>query len=191
MPVTVRQASDVPWDDVRTVFGTKGDPAGCWCQWFKITGAEWKTRTPGEMEQGLCDQVRDTVPSPGLVAYLDGEPVGWCAVEARPRYRRLNHLKVAAASELPQGDPNVWAITCFVVRVGYRKRGVSTALLSAAVEHARAHGARVLEAYPVDAAGGTVPSGELFHGVLSSFIAAGFDVAARPTPGRAVVQLTL
>ncbi len=191
MAITVLSASVVPWHDVRAVFSSDHEAAGCWCQWFTITADEWEARTPAQMEQGLCNRVRDRAPSPGLIAYLDDEPAGWCAVEARPAYRRLTDLAVAAASGLPREDPDIWAITCFVVRPGYRECGIAKALLSGAVDHARQQGARILEAYPVDAASGTATSHELFHGVLSSFISAGFDVASRPSPGRALVQLRL
>lgn len=191
MTITVRPATEVPWDDVRTVFGTRGDPSRCWCQWFTVTNAEWETTAPAQFERMLCDQVSAATVSPGLIAYADAEPVGWAAVGARTGYRRLTTMKVAAASPEPQGDPAVWAVTCFVVRVGYRRRGVSAALLAEAIDFARGHGARLLEAYPVDASTHKTSSADLFHGALSTFTAAGFDVVARPSEGRAVVQLAL
>jgi GNAT superfamily N-acetyltransferase len=91
------------------------------------------------------------------------------------------------------GDPaddSVWVVSCFVVRVGHRRKGVAHALLEAAVEHARAHGAQRLEAFPV-VAGPGVPSADLYHGPLSVFEAAGFDVVSRPSERRAVVRMTL
>ena len=191
MKISVRPATEVPWDDVRTVFGTRGDPSRCWCQWFKVTNAEWESTEPAQFERMLCDQVSAATVSPGLIAYADGEPAGWAAVEARPGYRRLTTMMVAAASPEPQGDPAVWAVTCFVVRVGYRKRGVSAALLAGAMEFARSHGARLLEGYPVDVAEKKTSSADLFHGALSTFLSAGFEVVARPSDGRAVVQLAL
>jgi GNAT superfamily N-acetyltransferase len=88
-------------------------------------------------------------------------------------------------------DQGVWAITCFVVRVGYRRRGVGAALVGGAVEVARVGGARVVEAYPVDTAGQKISSADLYHGPLSTFVAAGFAVSGRPLEGRAVVELEL
>lgn len=100
----------------------------------------------------LKQQVRDLDPAPGVIAYLDGEAVGWCAVEPRPSYRRLDRMRILKGSPERPDDDSVWAVTCFVVRVGFRKRGVGRALLAGAVEHARRGGARVVEGYPVDPA---------------------------------------
>lgn len=92
----------------------------------------------------------------------------------------------------PADDPNVWAVTCFVVMVGYRRRGVATALLDGAIDLARAYGAQTVEAYPVDpSARASVSAAELFYGTLSLYQAAGFTEVARPYPARARMRLTL
>jgi GNAT superfamily N-acetyltransferase len=191
--VTVRSVADVPWDDVRTVFGTRGDPSTCWCQYFKLPNAAWETVTRDECAGLLQQQVVANDPAPGVIAYLDGEPVGWCAVEPKTNYPRLRRAKVTTqgSSENPD-DASVWAVTCFVVRVGYRKRGIGGTLLRGAVEQARELGARVIEGYPVDTAiRAKAPSAELYHGTLSLFTAVGFELVSRPTRDRAVVALTL
>lgn len=194
--LSIRSIADVPWSDVETVFGTRGDPATCWCQFFKMPGAEWRKSTDEKRarlreQASAADDVGDPLP-PGLLAYLDGEPVGWCAVEPRTRYPVVLRSKVVGSSstESPDDD-SVWAITCFVVRVGRRKQGVGQALANAAVEWARTHGARVIEAYPVDveAKSGKVSSAALYHGSVSIFEKAGFTLQARPYPGRALMRL--
>jgi GNAT superfamily N-acetyltransferase len=115
-----------------------------------------------------------------VIAY-DGEaPVGWAAVEPRPAYRRI----------VDGDDAGTWAVTCFVVRVGHRRRGVARALLEGAVDQARAAGALVVEAFPTVASGET-SSADLYHGPLSVFEAAGFEVVERPSDRRAVVRLAL
>ena len=199
--VHVVAVTDAPWDDVRAVFGTRGDPSTCWCQFFKVDPAVWKAQDVPFFERSLCEQVdaaREQSASdgrsagPGVLAYLDSKPVGWAAVEPRPAYPRVLTSRVIPASAEPDlGDASVWAITCFVVRVGYRRRGVGAALLAGAVDQARAGGARVVEAYPVDTAGEKVSSADLYHGPLSSFVAAGFGITGRPVDGRAVVRLSL
>jgi len=184
MSLRVVAVPEAPWDDVRAVFGTRGDPARCWCQYFKVDAVTWKAQDVAGFERALCDQIDDARTSsgagPGVLAY-DGEtPVGWAAVEPRPAYRRI----------VDGDDPAVWAVTCFVVRVGHRRKGVATALLEAAIDQARAGGARVVEGFPTVATPGT-SSAELYRGPLSVFEAAGFEVVERPSSRRAVVRLAL
>ena len=183
-------ARDAPFADVEAVFGTRGDPATCWCQWYKLRGAEFRAADPTELRDRLAAQLAEPDPGPGLLAY-DGEtPVGWCAVEPRPALVRLAHSPVASATtEHDFTDPGVWSVSCFVIPRAYRRRGVATALAAAAVDVARAHGARVVEAYAVDpAARSKPPAAELFPGTVSMFAAAGFVEVARPKPHRAVMQ---
>ena len=188
--IRVVSVQDAPWDDVRTVFGTRGDPATCWCQYFKVDAATWKAGDVAAFERALCEQVPRGA-GPGLLAYLDDQPVGWVAVEPRPALPRILSSRAAAPTPDPADDASVWAISCFVVRVGFRRRGVARALLAGAVEHAARHGARVLEAYPVDTAGARVSSADLYHGPLSAFEAAGFEFAGRTSESRVLVRRAL
>ncbi len=189
--VSVRPATAGTWPDVRTVMGTKGDPSGCWCQWFKLSSADWRETKRADRERMLCDQVTTDAVPPGLLAYLGDDPVGWIAVESRPAYPRLLSARVVRGSTEPldADDPSVWAVTCFVVRTGHRRQGVAQAMLEAAIAFAAAHGARVIEGYPVDVAqSASVSAANLYHGSLTLFERAGFDVVSR-SGGRAVVAL--
>ncbi|WP_199220456.1 GNAT family N-acetyltransferase [Salinibacterium hongtaonis] len=191
----IAPATDVPEADMVGVFGVRGDPAHCFCQYFKLRGREWNT-SDGEKRRMLCDDREQAIAEarhgPGLVAYLGDEAVGWCAVEPRVAYPRLlasNHLR---STEHPRDDPSVWAVTCFVVKVGFRRRGIAGELLSAAVDAARAGGARTVEGYAVDTSRGRLSAAELYHGTLSLFVAAGFRVVGRPgEPGTVLVELGL
>jgi GNAT superfamily N-acetyltransferase len=123
----------------------------------------------------------------GLLAYLGGEPVGWCAVEPRNGYARLlrdNRVPWEGRDE-DKADASVWAVTCFVTRTGFRKRGVASALVRAAVEFAREHGARALEGYPTakDAILGD------HVGTAHVFEVAGFTEVSRPTLRRVVMRI--
>ncbi|MDM4763168.1 GNAT family N-acetyltransferase [Galbitalea sp. SE-J8] len=189
MTVSIEPASRVPFDDIAAVFGDRGGAAHCWCQWFKQPNRVWERSTDDERRVGLIEQQGD---DPGLVLRLDGEPVGWVGVERKGCYPRLATGLTARGSVDAFDDPGVWSVTCFVVRTGSRRRGLAGELLRAAVEHTRARGARVLEAYPVEVQpGARTPSSNLYHGTLSMFLAEGFEVVARPSTGRAVVRLEL
>ena len=128
----------------------------------------------------------------GLVAYLDGDPVGWCAVEPRSAYPRLL-LKTRVPWEgraEDKTDDSVWAVTCFVTRAGFRRRGISRALAQAAVDFARERGARALEGYPmITRPGQEIQWGELHVGSRSIFADAGFAEVSHPTLRRVVMRV--
>lgn len=86
-------------------------------------------------------------------------------------------------------DAGVWAVTCFVTRVGFRRRGVSGVLARAAADFARERGARAVEGYPMTThPGQEITWGELYVGSRSIFADAGFTEISRPTPRRVVMR---
>ncbi|HEY5012505.1 MAG TPA: GNAT family N-acetyltransferase [Acidimicrobiia bacterium] len=193
--ISVVPANEASWADLQTVLGTRGDPSRCQCQFFKIPGAEFRSVPVEERarrlhEQTGCDDPGSPATS-GLVAYLDGEPAGWCAVEPRTAYPRLlgSRIPWSGRTEDPTDD-GVWAVTCFVTRVGFRHRGVSRALACAAVGFARERGARSLEAYPmITQPEQEISWGELYVGSRSIFAAAGFTQVTKPTVRRVVMRI--
>jgi GNAT superfamily N-acetyltransferase len=195
--ISVVPANEASWDDLRAVFGTRGEAATCWCQRYKLRPRESFGSFPSEVRadrlrlQTRCGD-REAGTTSALVAYRDGEPVGWCAVEPRAAYaglRRVFRVPWAGRAE-DKTDPGVWAVTCLLVRVGFRRRGVSRALAHAAVEFARQRGARALEGYPmVTQPGQEITWGELHVGSHSIFAAAGFAEVSRPTPRRVVMRI--
>ena len=164
--------------DLAALFGQGGDPKWCWCAYFRVRGMTWSNATPAGNRAVLEKAARAGARrrhAPGLVAYRDGEAVGWVGLSPREEYERLEHSTVLA----PVDARPVWSIVCFVVGRTARGQGVAAALLSAAVDYARDHGATMLEAYPVDTGGGRVPSANVYHGTLSMFERAGFRVVER------------
>lgn len=192
-PLRIVPAGEVPFADVESVFGTKGDPAGCWCQWYKLRGVRFESATREELRDRLAAQLAEPGPGPGLLAYDGDTPVGWCAVEPRPALARLPFSSIASTSpDGDFGDPEVWSVSCFVIPRAFRRRGVAGALAEAAVDYARANGARVLEAYAVDpAAREKPPAADLFPGTVSMYLTAGFHEVARPKPHRVLMQRRL
>jgi len=184
-------AGEAPFGDVEAVFGTRGDPAGCWCQWYKIPRSEFDHASRDELRARLAAQLAEPAPGPGLLAYDGGTPVGWCAVEPRPALARLQYSQIGSATpDLDFDDASVWSVSCFVVPRAFRRRGVARQLALASIEYAEANGARVLEAYAVDpdARSSKPPAADLFPGTVSMFAAAGFVEVARPKPHRVVMQ---
>lgn len=177
-------ARDVPWDDLAAIFGTRGPGARCLCQRYKLAPRESFGSVPAEVR---AERLRDQ--RGGLVAYVDDEPAGWCAVEPRSAYDglvRVFRVPWEGRSE-DRADSTVWAVTCFLVRAGFRKRGVSRALTAAAVDHARAGGARAIEGYPITTT--NVILEELHVGTVGVFADAGFTEVSRPGVRRTVMRI--
>lgn len=173
------------------LFDEGGDPRWCWCAYFRLRGRDWTNSTSGD-NRALLAGLAESDPAPGLVAFLDGRAVGWVSLGPRADYERLAYSRVLA----PVDDRPVWSIVCLVVSRRVRGRGIAGALLDAAIGHARAHGARTLEAYPVDVSGGRIPAANAYHGTLSMFSRAGFAVVARRRgtstgPEQPIVRLEL
>ena len=165
--------------DLAMLFGQGGDPKWCWCAYFRVRGMTWSNATAADNRAVLEAATRAGARrgrAPGLVAYRDGEAVGWVGLSPREDYERLEHSTLLA-----RVDPKpVWSIVCFVVGRSARGAGVATELLAAAVDYARDHGATMLEAYPMEVSqGGRIPSADAYHGTLSMFEGAGFEVVER------------
>lgn len=190
--ITIEPATPERFDDAEHALTGGGDGRSCQCQWWTITNADFNRTTQHEREQLLRDEIA-AGPPPALIAYVDGEAAGWVRVGPRTRQIRLERTKsFAAGSEEPWDDSTVWAVSCFVVRREHRNQGLNTKLLDAAIDYARANGARTIEAYPVDPeAGRKKSSNDLYHGVVSTFEEAGFREVARARPDLAIVSLEL
>jgi GNAT superfamily N-acetyltransferase len=192
--ISVVPANKASCDDLHAIFGTRGAASLCQCQRYKLRPGEAFRSFPVEErvqrlhEQTACGRPRSRTTS-GLVAYLDREPVGWCAVEPRPEYEGL--LRVFRVPwdgrDEDKTDDSVWAVTCLFVRAGFRRRGVSRALARAAVAFARERNARAIEAYPIVTK--NVITEELHVGTPSMFADAGLVEVTRPSVRRLVMRL--
>jgi GNAT superfamily N-acetyltransferase len=210
-------ANRATWADLNAIFGT-ADSGRCNCQWFKTRGWMRSQSTDEQRRARLREQVNcddpDATSTTGLVAYLTGErhrqegqsptdlrgegergfpgvPVGWVAVEPRTAYPRLLGLPtVWRGRHEDKQDDGVWSVTCFVVRKGYRKRGISYALAAATVGYARENGARALEGYAMRTQPGKeITWGELHVGAVQAFADAGFTEVSTPSVRRAVMRI--
>jgi GNAT superfamily N-acetyltransferase len=197
MSVDVVPANEASWEDLHAVFGTRGDPSRCWCQRFRmLPGESWASVGAEELAFRLRQQTDCGHPgsdsTSGLVAYLEGEPVGWCAIaprSAHPRLLRNNRVPWEGRAE-DKLDESVWAVTCFLTRAGFRRRGISYALARASIGFAKERGARALEGYPIiTKPGQDITWGEVHVGSRSIFEAAGFAEVSHPTPRRFVMRV--
>jgi GNAT superfamily N-acetyltransferase len=195
--MTVVPANEASCDDLSAVFGTRGTAAICWCQRYKLQPKEAFKSFPAQeraerlrLQTGCGDPAAKT--TSGLVAYLDGQPVGWCAVEPRPAYvslLRVYRVPWQGRAE-DRTDASVWAVTCVLVRPGFRGRGIAHTLVRATVEFARQRGARALEGYPMlTRPDQRVIWDEIHVGTRSMFADAGFREVGRPGTRRVVMRI--
>lgn len=189
--ITTKAATPTEWEDVQRALTGGGDGASCQCIWPVLRNKDWNATTKDERVEILRHEITDG-PPPGIVAYVDGEAAGWIRIGPRPAQARLAYTRtIVAATKEPLDDDRVWAVTCFSVRRDHRGKGLNAALLAAAIDHARQSGARLIEGYPIDTAAVTVSSNDLFHGALSTFLAAGFSVVGELRSGRPLVSLAV
>jgi GNAT superfamily N-acetyltransferase len=196
--IRVVPANQVPWEDLDKVLGKLRCHGGlCYCQRLKIRATEWASVTDEERAHRLRAQADCGHPesgtTTGLVAYLEDEPAGWCAVEPRTAYPGLRGTSTVWAGRTEdKDDDGVWAVTCFAVRTEYRWQGLTYALAAVAVDYARQHGARAVEGYAmITEPGQVITWGELHVGSRGAFAAAGFREVSRPSKRRAVMRIDL
>lgn len=174
------------WPDLVRLFGSRGACGGCWCMWWRRTSAEFEA-CKGEANRRAFRDIVMSGKAPGVLAIVDGEPAGWCAVAPREEMPRLARSRILK----PVDDQPVWSVTCFFVSRSHRREGLSVKLLEAAVAHAARRGARVVEGYPVEPRTDRVPDAFAWYGLASAFRAVGFEEVARRSETRPIMRRTV
>jgi len=183
-PLEIHPLTPDRFADLEALFGPRGASSGCWCMYWRLRRAEYRAGKGDGNHAAFQRYVDGHVP--GLLAYRGASPVGWVAVEPRVAYPRLDTIPALASVDARP----VWSIPCFFVARAARHQGVTRALISAAVEHARAGGAQLVEAYPSDVDDHRQDA-SIFLGVASTFRKLGFEVAAKREPRRVILRLDL
>jgi hypothetical protein len=157
------------WPALEDLFGKRGACNGCWCMYWRI-GADYRKR-PRERNRLALREIVKRGPPPGLIAFDGDVAVGWCQLTPRSALPWLDRTwRLKRVDEVA-----VWSLSCLYVRIGYRKRGVTSALIAAALKAAKRARAPQLEVYPLDA--GKTPSAS-GTGYVSTFARAGFRTVA-------------
>ena len=171
------------WSDFEQLFGERGACGGCWCMWWRLKGSEFEQQK-GEGNRRAIKAIVDSGEVPGILAYAEDGPVGWCSVAPRDHFSRLGRSRILK----PIDDKPVWSIACFFVEKGFRNRGLSVQLIVAAVEYAERHGARVVEGYPVEPKKDRMSPTFVWTGLASAFKKAGFVECARRSETRPIMR---
>ncbi len=173
------------WRDLETLFGERGASGGCWCMWWRLKRSQFKQQK-GEGNKRAFKKIVASGEVPGILAYANGQPVGWCALAPREHYSVLENSRILQ----PVDDQPVWSITCFFVAQPFRRRGITVALLRAAVEYAGKHGAKIVEGYPVEPKQGKAPDVFVWSGLASAFRQAGFVEVLRRSETRPIMRIS-
>lgn len=185
--LTIHPATPARWPDVEAVFHDCADARRCWCAYWYLPNRDFKAGWGEGNRHVLRDRVAAGL-EPGVLAYAGGEPAGWAGVAPRADFDRLRRSKPLAPLDTQPIPGSVWALNCFVVRKAQRRRNMMRPLIRGAVAHAVAHGATVVEAYPVDS--DKLSSWDLFLGSMAAFHETGFVEVARRLPRRPILRYT-
>jgi len=175
MNIKVNQLTMDLWPAFESLFGNHGACNGCWCMYWRI-GADYHKRSR-DLNKQAFHKIVNNGGVPGLLAFQDEIPIGWCQLTPKSS---LNWL-LKDNSIKSKDDENIWCISCFYIKPSYRKKGVTSALIEAAIKFARKANASLLEAYPRD-------SNNSFTGYLSTFFKAGFIEVGQCKHGRTLVR---
>lgn len=184
MTVVTHPLNTDRWSDFQALMGPKGGAEGCWCTLWRQSAADYKAGRGETNRLAMERRVHSGPRPPGLLAYLDGKPIGWVSVAPRAEFPRMASSRIVG----PVDDRPVWSVTCFFIKPGARGKGVATALLAGACDFAAAHGATLIEGYPVDPLGGRYANAFAWTGLMRLFQNAGFTEVARRSEKRPVMR---
>lgn len=128
------------WNDFEQLFGTHGAFGGFWCMFWRLTRKEFREGCKGKNKQDIRDLVfHGTIP--GVLAYADDQPVGWCSVAPREDFCSLKRSRILKCVD----NQPVWSIVCFFVRRDFQGKGMMGELIRGAMEYAKSRGAQIIK----------------------------------------------
>jgi GNAT superfamily N-acetyltransferase len=184
--ITIKPLSPETWDDFVTLFGERGASGGCWCMWWRQSKKEYESNKGGRNKQTMKELV-ESGETPGLLAYCDGVPCGWCAVSQREELLRLEKSRVLKRID----DQPVWSIVCFYIDRKYRGRGLGAKLVLGAIEFVKSKGGKIIEAYPSVIKSGRTTSSDIYTGLPQIFLQAGFKKVSQPSQTKLIMRYYL
>ncbi|MBW8040743.1 MAG: GNAT family N-acetyltransferase [Planctomycetes bacterium] len=171
------------WDDFERLFGQKGACGGCWCMWWKLKRSDFEKKKGRENKKAM-KRIINSGQFPGLLAYHQNEPIGWCSVSKRDSYPVLERSWVLKRIDSEQ----VWSIVCFYIRKDKRRLRVSERLLREAINYVKRQRGKILEGYPIEPKKKSMPDVFAWVGLASSFRKIGFTEAARRSETRPIMR---
>ena len=189
--IAIHPLTSERWDDFVKLFGPRGAYGDCWCTYFRLPAKQHHGHSGAEKCALMHARVIEG-PPPGLLGYRGEAPVAWMQIGPRadvPQWNSPRRLS-APLPDAPADDPAVWAISCFFTLRGERGKGLSHTMVAKGVAHARANGARLVEACPMNRSKQS-RSASLYVGSTAVFTKAGFRKVAEKRAGRPLMRLDL
>jgi len=174
------------WRDLEALFGRRGATGGCWCMWWRLRRAQFNAQK-GEGNKQALQRLVTGGEVPGLLAYVDGQAVGWCAIAPRECYPVLERSRILQRVD----DQPVWSVVCFFVSRPFRCCGLTTVLLRTAIDYAKQQGARIVEGYPIAPSASRTADVFAYTGLATAFRRVGFVEVLRRSETRPIMRYYL
>ncbi len=154
--------------------------------WWRISRSEFE-KQKGEGNRRAMKKIVKSGEIPGIIAYKDAKPIGWCSVAPREKFHSLNRSPVLKIID----ETQVWSIVCFFIAKKYRNKGMMLILINAAIDYVRRKGGKVIEAYPTDPRGKHLAPVSSFMGLPSVYRQAGFNECAQPSKSKVIMRFQI
>lgn len=172
------------WQDLEKLFERDKVCQTCWCMWWRLSASQWM-KQKGKQNKEALKAIVKSGKVPGIIAYSNEKPIGWCSIAPREEYPRLERSRTLKRID----DEPVWSVVYFYVAKPFRRQGVSTKLLEAAVDYAGKQGAKIIEGYPSRAERKQRDS-LVYTGLISTFQKVGFEEFNATSKTRTIMRYT-
>ena len=177
-PVTKKR-----WPDFEALFGERGACGGCWCMFWRLPRKEFESQK-GAGNRKAMKAIIEAGKKPGILAFSQGRPVAWCSIAPRDHFPALERSRILK----PVDDLPVWSISCLFVEKQYRRKGLNTRMIKAAVDYVKKQSGSIVEAYPVEPKKDKMPDAFAWTGLASAYVKAGFKESARRSETRPIMR---
>lgn len=171
------------WKDFEELFGERGACGGCWCMYWRLKRKDYEAQKGTGNKREMKKLINSGV-IPGILAFKNTEPVGWCSVAPRDDFLVLENSRILKRID----DKPVWSVVCLFIKKNYRNLGLSVQLLKAAKKYVKEQGGRILEGYPVEPKKDKMPDAFAWTGLASAFLESGFKEQLRRSETRPIMR---
>lgn len=183
--LTSKILSEQTWKDLEILFGEKGACGGCWCMHPRLSGGIYN-ENKGEGNKKLFHQLVNKQEPLGILVYDGKLPIAWCSISPKPTLMLMKNSRIMNMT--PRED--TWSIVCLFIKKEYRKKHLSSFVISKAVEYAFQNGAQLVEAYPLVSKKDKIPDAFAWTGIWKSYKNAGFKKIKQVSETKLIMSIS-